>query len=45
VQAVSVEEAVAKIPAGAGLMIGSFMGAGTPEGIVDEIVRQGQSGL
>lgn len=45
VQAVSIEEAVAKIPDDASLLIGGFMGVGTPERIVDEIVRQGRSGL
>lgn len=33
-------EAVAMIPDGASLMIGGFMGVGTPERVVDEIVRQ-----
>ena len=41
----SVADAVAKIPDGASLMIGGFMGVGTPERIVDEIVRQGKRGL
>ena len=41
----SVADAVAKIPDGASLMIGGFMGVGTPERIVDEIVRQGKHGL
>ena len=39
------EEAVSRIPDGASLMIGGFMGVGTPERIVDEIVRQGKHGL
>jgi acetate CoA/acetoacetate CoA-transferase alpha subunit len=34
------EEVVALIPDGASLMIGGFMGVGTPERIVDELVRQ-----
>jgi acetate CoA/acetoacetate CoA-transferase alpha subunit len=42
---VSVENAVAMIPEGASLMIGGFMGVGTPERIVDEIVRQGKRNL
>jgi acetate CoA/acetoacetate CoA-transferase alpha subunit len=36
---------VALIPDGASLMIGGFMGVGTPERILDEIVRQRKSGL
>jgi acetate CoA/acetoacetate CoA-transferase alpha subunit len=42
---VAVEEAVAMIPNGASLMIGGFMGVGTPERLVDEIVRQGKRNL
>jgi acetate CoA/acetoacetate CoA-transferase alpha subunit len=45
VQTVPAEEAVAKIPDGASLLIGGFMGVGTPERIVDEIVRQGKRDL
>jgi acetate CoA/acetoacetate CoA-transferase alpha subunit len=41
----TVEEAVARIPDGASLMIGGFMGVGTPELIVDELVRQGKRDL
>jgi acetate CoA/acetoacetate CoA-transferase alpha subunit len=44
-KAVSVEEAVAMIPAGASIMIGGFMGVGTPQRLVDEIVRQQKAGL
>lgn len=44
-QTVPAEEAVAKIPDGASLLIGGFMGVGTPERIVDEIVRQGKRDL
>jgi acetate CoA/acetoacetate CoA-transferase alpha subunit len=40
VQTVSVEDAVAMIPDGASLLIGGFMAVGTPERIIDEIVRQ-----
>ena len=36
----TVGEAVALIPDGARLMIGGFMGVGTPERVVDELVRQ-----
>lgn len=38
-------EAVSMIPDGASLMIGGFMGVGTPERLVDEIVRQGRRDL
>ena len=44
-RAVSVEEAVAMIPAGATVMVGGFMGVGTPERLLDEVVRQQKSGL
>jgi acetate CoA/acetoacetate CoA-transferase alpha subunit len=37
---VDVAEAVARIPSGATLMIGGFMGVGSPERIIDELVRQ-----
>jgi acetate CoA/acetoacetate CoA-transferase alpha subunit len=33
------------IPNGASLMIGGFMGVGTPEPVIDEIVRQGKRNL
>ena len=39
-RAVRVEEAVAMIPAGASIMVGGFMAVGTPERLLDEIVRQ-----
>ena len=42
---VSVEEAVAMIPDGASVMIGGFMAVGTPERILDELVRQRKSNL
>jgi acetate CoA/acetoacetate CoA-transferase alpha subunit len=41
----SIEEAVARIPDGASLMIGGFMAVGTPETLVDELVRQGKREL
>jgi acetate CoA/acetoacetate CoA-transferase alpha subunit len=44
-QTISCAEAVARIPEGATLMIGGFMGVGTPEGLVDELVRQGKRDL
>jgi acetate CoA/acetoacetate CoA-transferase alpha subunit len=42
---VSVEDGVAMIPEGASLMIGGFMGVGTPERLIDELVRQGKRNL
>jgi acetate CoA/acetoacetate CoA-transferase alpha subunit len=42
---ISLEKAVAMIPNGASLMIGGFMGVGTPERLIDEIVRQGKRDL
>jgi acetate CoA/acetoacetate CoA-transferase alpha subunit len=44
-QTVSLEDAVARIPNGASLMVGGFMGVGTPECVVDELVRQGKRDL
>jgi acetate CoA/acetoacetate CoA-transferase alpha subunit len=44
-QTVSVEEAVSLIPNGASIMVGGFMGVGTPERLLDELVRQKKSGL
>jgi acetate CoA/acetoacetate CoA-transferase alpha subunit len=45
VQTVTVAEAVARIPDGASLMVGGFMGVGTPERLIDEIVEQGKRNL
>ena len=39
------KDAVALIPDGASVMIGGFMGVGTPERLVDELVRQGKRNL
>jgi acetate CoA/acetoacetate CoA-transferase alpha subunit len=44
-QTVSLEQAVALIPDGASVMIGGFMAVGTPERVVDEIVRQQKRNL
>ena len=42
---ISAEESVAGIPNGGTLMIGGFMAVGTPERIIDEIVRQEKRNL
>ncbi len=42
---VALEPAVERIPDGASLMVGGFMGVGTPERVVDELVRQGKRDL
>jgi len=44
-KAVSAEEAIAMIPNGSTVMVGGFMGVGTPERLLDEVVRQQKSGL
>jgi acetate CoA/acetoacetate CoA-transferase alpha subunit len=44
-QTKTLEEAIALIPDGASLMIGGFMAVGTPERLVDELVRQGKRNL
>jgi len=41
----TVEGAVSRIPEGASLMVGGFMGVGTPERLMDELVRQGRRNL
>src|SRR6516225_8889447 len=42
---IPVQEAVGMIPDGACLMIGGFMACGTPEPLMDELVRQGKHDL
>jgi acetate CoA/acetoacetate CoA-transferase alpha subunit len=44
-QTKTLEEAIALIPDGASLMIGGFMAVGTPERLVDELIRQGKRNL
>lgn len=41
----ALQEAVGMIPTGASLMVGGFMGCGTPDHIMDELVRQGKKDL
>jgi len=41
----SLDQAVAMIPDGASVMIGGFMAVGTPERLIDEIVRQKKRNL
>lgn len=42
---IALEQAVAMIPDGASVMIGGFMGVGTPERLMDELARQGKRDL
>lgn len=42
---ITVEEAVSKIKDGDTLMVGGFYAIGTPEALVDEIIRQGKKDL
>ena len=42
---IALDRSVAMIPDGASLMVGGFMGVGTPERVIDEIVRQNKRHL
>ena len=44
-QTVPLEQSVSLIPDGASLMIGGFMGVGTPERLIEELVRQNKREL
>ena len=44
-QTITLEKAVALIPDGATIMIGGFMAVGTPERLMDELVRQGKKNM
>jgi acetate CoA/acetoacetate CoA-transferase alpha subunit len=44
-QTVALDRSVAMIPDGASLMIGGFMAVGTPERVIDELVRQNKRNL
>ena len=37
---IPLDQAVAMVPDGATVMVGGFMGVGTPERVIDELVRQ-----
>jgi acetate CoA/acetoacetate CoA-transferase alpha subunit len=42
---ISLREAAELVPNGASLMVGGFMGVGSPERVIDELVRQGKRDL
>jgi len=44
-KAVTVDESVASIPDGATLMIGGFMGIGSPHRMIESIIRKGTKDL
>jgi len=45
VKTIALEQAAALVPDGATVMIGGFMGVGTPERLIDELVRRATGGL
>src|SRR5688500_13520860 len=45
VKTIPLESAAALVPDGATLMIGGFMGVGSPERLIDELLRQGRRDL
>ena len=44
-KAIALSDAVEKIPDGASVMIGGFLGVGSPHRIIAELVRQGRKSL
>jgi len=44
-KAIALVDAVQKIPDGASVMIGGFLGVGSPHRVIAELVRQGRKGL
>src|SRR5262249_32273404 len=44
-KSIALSAAVEKIPEGASLLIGGFMGIGSPHRLIGELVRQGRKGL
>lgn len=42
---IAIEEAIARIPDGASIMVGGFGSPGTPFALLDELLAQGQKGL
>jgi acetate CoA/acetoacetate CoA-transferase alpha subunit len=42
---IPLDQAIDMVPNGSSLMIGGFMGVGTPEPLIDELVRQGKKDL
>src|SRR5262249_16211718 len=44
-QTITLDQSVAMIRDGASLMVGGFMGVGTPERVIDELVRQNRRDL
>ena len=44
-KAVSLKQVVEQIPDSSSVMLGGFMGVGTPERLVNEMIRQSKCGL